>query len=517
MITIINKRKNGYIQIERQVHDMLLTELLERQKNNGTVAIKYGNRVISYQEWYDESNRLSFVLNENSHKDSLNIGVFLPNSIGYAVAYYAILFNEKIAVPIDVRSKPLEILSLAQYCEMDVVLTTIQYRELLENSFLKYGHKITLIFIEDYSSKVVNNEKDYIKKTKYIVPHGDENDVAIMLHTSGTTNNPKRVMLTHRNLITNVEANIESLQLSMNDKVLICMPMAFGYCNTAQFLTHLYLGASMVISEGIFVPRIFFQIVQEEKITNFTGVPSMLLMLLEYGDSSKYDMTSLRYICFGGGKMPVELLNKLVKKFRAVGFVQTYGQTEASPRITALLPKDAIRKIGSVGLPLPNIKLKVVDENGSTLASNKIGEIIIQGSGVMKGYYKQPKITASTIIDGWLHTGDLGYVDEEGYLYLTGRMKNVIISGGMNIYPEEIEEILMAHSNIREVCVVPEESKILGEVPVAKIVEVNDGDRINYRAFCIDKLANYKIPVRFDIVDALDKTYNGKIKRSGRK
>ena len=184
-----------------------------------------------------------------------------------------------------------------------------------------------------------------------------------------------------------------------------------------------------------------------------------------------------------------------------------------SPRTTALLPEDALRKIGSVGLPIPNIKVSIIDETGIMVTSNEIGEIIIQGKNVMKGYYKQEIITSKTIVNGWLHTGDLGYLDDDGYLYLAGRKKNMIISGGINIYPEEIEEVLMSHPNVIEVCVIAEEHVLLGEVPIAKVIIKDRSFTDNYRAFCSDKLADYKIPMRFDVVEQLEKTYNGKIKR----
>ena len=235
----------------------------------------------------------------------------------------------------------------------------------------------TLLFLENESIEIINSEKNFINKSDAIKNVGTEDDVTIMLHTSGTTSDPKRVMLTHSNLINNVESNIQSLKLTVNDIVLISMPMYFGYCNTAQFLTHLYLGAIMVILDNMFLPKLFFQTVQNEKITNFTGVPSMLLMLSEYRYIDKYDISSLRYICFGGGKMPAEQLRRLIQDFKSVGFVQTYGQTECSPRVTALLPKDALRKVGSVGKPIPNVDVQIFDENDNFLSQRAIGEIAI--------------------------------------------------------------------------------------------------------------------------------------------
>lgn len=493
---------------------MFLTELLERQKENDKKAIKYGNNEITFKDWYNHSLILSKTINRIIIENESNVALFLPNSINYAVAYFSVLFSKKIIIPIGTQSKGIEIRSAVKYCEIDLIVTSLMHREYLKECLKSYNHKVMLLIIEDQSIETINGDNEIISKSDAIINIGTENDVAIMLHTSGTTSNPKRVMLTHNNLIKNIESNIQSLKLTKDDKVLISMPMYFGYCNTAQFLTHLYLGASMVILDSMFLPKIFFETVQDERITNYTGVPSTLLMLLDYRYVENYDISSLRYICFGGGKMPVEKLEELIKRLNTVGFVQTYGQTEASPRTTALLPNDQLRKIGSVGLPIPNVKIQVIDEDGNKLFANEIGEIVIQGNNVMKGYYKQEKITSETIIDGWLHSGDLGYIDSEGYLYLSGRKRNMIISGGINIYPEEIEELLMQHPNVSDVCVLAEEHKLLGEVPIAKVVLKNSICYLNdFKDYCFSRLAYYKVPVRFDFVAELDKTYNGKIKR----
>lgn len=496
----------------KEVRNVFLAELLQRQKKNTDFAIKHGEFMITYEEWYNSSLRLSRIVDNFATKDSKNVGIFLPNSIYYAVAYFSIVFSNKIIVPIGIQSKEQELTSTLGYCEIDIIITSLQYRNYFIESLKKYNHKIVLLFVEEQTFEVIGDDKEFTKKSNAIKNIGNENDVVLMLHTSGTTSNPKRVMLTHRNLITNIESNIASLNLSCSDKTLIALPMYFGYCNTAQFLTHLYLGASMIIMDGIFLPKQFFCIVEKESITNFTGVPSMLIMLLDYRYSNRYEFGSLRYICFGGGKMPIDKLKKLIEKYSDIGFVQTYGQTECSPRVTVLQPEDSLRKLGSVGKAIPNVEVRILNKNGKEVSRKEIGEIVVRGSNVMKGYYKQPDLTQEVIRDGWVHTGDLGYLDGD-YLYLTGRSKNVIISGGINIYPEEIEEILLQHGGVRDVCVIGEEHKRMGEVPIAKVVLKFDVTEVELKQYCSKKIANYKVPVRFDFVEKLPKTYNGKNKR----
>lgn len=491
---------------------MLIKELLERLDHSSKIALKQSNKVLSYNEWNNYSKSMSIFI-RRVLKESSTVALFLPNSINYAISYFAVMYANKVLTPIDIKARECEILSTLKYCEIDLIMTDLQHIEFIKRCCNKYDYKINIYIVDTNEIILVNSEKNFINKSDYLLFKNTEDDVAIMLHTSGTTSDPKRVMLTHKNLICNVESNISSLKFTSNDKVLIALPMFFGYCNTAQFLTHVYLGASIVILDSLFLPKQFFKIVEKEKITNFTSVPSMLLMLLNYNYSEKYDYSSLRYICFGGGKMPVEQLKQLIKKYPSIGFIQTYGQTECSPRVTALLPSYSLKKIGSVGTPITNVNVNIIDTQGNCLSSNKIGEIVVNGNNIMKGYYKKPELTKRTINNGWLHTGDLGYFDNEGFLYLTGRIKNIIISNGINIYPEEIEELLLQHESVEDVIVLGKKHKIKGEIPIAKIVLKSKITEFELKEYCSKRIADYKIPVEFEFVDYLPKTYNGKNKR----
>lgn len=487
---------------------MKIKELLIREKDNNKTALIFEKDEISYAQWYNMSSMKTELYKNIFDGKYDSVAIFLPNSIYYAIAYFSISFCDKTIVPIDIKSKSRELILNLDYCDIKVLLTNDKYFDLAINYLKNYKKKIAIVSIESDKVIVLNNEdeSEYERNLEL-------EDVAIMLHTSGTTSNPKRVMLTHKNLISNIESNIKSLNLTENDITCIALPMYFGYCNTAQFLTHTYMGATMYILDKIFLPKKFFSIVEKYKITNFTAVPTMLIMMLDYRYAEKYNLDSLRYICFGGGNMPINKLKILMEKYKSVGFVQTYGQTECSPRITALLPKYAKKKIGSVGKCIPDVRIKIVDDNNKEIKDNSIGEIIVNGENIMKGYFKCQDVTNNTIIDGWLHTGDIGYLDKDGFLYLKGRKKNIIISGGINIYPEEIEEILMSYDKISEVLVYGEENEILGEEVRANIV-VNDNINLcDLKEFCKTKLSDYKIPKEIYIVESLDKTYNNKIKR----
>jgi long-chain acyl-CoA synthetase len=495
---------------------MLLKDILIMSKNSQKIAIKYGDSVITYEQLFNFATDNTELIIKKAGCVT-NIGIFLPNSIQYAVAYFTITLMNKVIVPLDIQIKKIELMSTIEYCDIKIIITNTMYKKVIKEFLNDFEYRIILFNLDNNTCEEVGlGKKEFclsgVNEDIY------ENSVAILLHTSGTISNPKRVMLTHKNLISNIRSTIDFLQLTENDKTLIALPMFFANANTAQFLTHLYLGASIVIMNSKFIPRRFLEIVSEEKITNFTSVPSMLLMLLSYHERENYDISSLRYICFGGGNIPVVKLKELIKEFPSAGFVHTYGQTEASPRVTALLPADSLRKAGSIGKPIPNVNVRiVVSLTGQDVRVNEIGELIVQGDNVMKGYYKRPEKTEMAIKEEWLYTGDMAVYDDENYIYLIGgRKKNMIISGCFNIYPEEIEEILMRHPDVKEVRVSGEQHVLLGERPIATVV-LKEGSSLTQNdllRYCLSLLANYKVPRKINFADRLPKTATGKVKQS---
>ena len=480
--------------------------MLTQHRDNWNNAIVEADRVITYHELYKKSFNVAKSLRAFGVYNECII-LYASNSIEYVVAYFGILMSDNVVVPVDRHSTQFELQSTLRYCDAHFILcednllcNAKQAAEMMDEPCTVCGIRSATIYEH---IGLVNNSKPALDFL--------DNDVVLMLHTSGSTSAPKRVMLTNQNLFSNVMSNIASLKLTKRDRVLIMLPMCFGYCNTAQLLTHIMLGATVVIHKKPFFVENFIEIVRKEKITNFTAVPYMIEKLSRRKNFDANELSTLRYFCFGGGSVNKYALMQVMSMYPQVGFVQTYGLTECAPRLTALLPQDAWNKIGSVGKAIPGVEVKIFEIPDS--GEKGRGEIVARGKNVMKGYYKNREATEKCIRDGWLHTGDLGYFDDDGYLYISGRIKNIIISGGMNIYPEEIEECLMNSGWFSAVRVYGEHHDLLGEVPVADYVPIGDISDSLIREYLEIRISKYKIPARYNRVDDIERTYNGKIKR----
>lgn len=484
----------------------MIKDILIRQMNNSNVA------VIDYQNEYTYEQIYKCVVKhvmKIGKIGSKSIGLYIDNSIDYIVGYFVIAFLDRIIIPIETTIKRKQLVSTIQYCDIDMIITNNKnYFKLTD--MLKKENKANTLYIYNLDN---TNKINFTWKNNLASVEKSIADVAIMLHTSGTTSAPKKVMLTHENLICNILSNINSLKLTEKDRSLIVLPMCFGYCNTSQFLSHFYIGASIVIYDGLFLPNRFFWYIDRFSCTNTTCIPSMLYLIAN--SRNKYQIKYFRYLCFGGGPIDITVINEVYKVLPSVGIIQTYGLTEASPRVTCLMPDDGKKKIGSVGKAIPGVCVKIFDEKDNELAAGKKGEIVVKGKNVMKGYYKKTQETKKVIRNGWLHTGDIGVLDIEGYLYVIGRKKNVIITGGMNVYPEEIEATIKEYQLVNEVVVLAKPHKILGEIPIAKItVRKKEGfDMAALYQYCRERLETQKIPKEIIIVDNIEKTYNGKIKR----
>ncbi len=342
-------------------------------------------------------------------------------------------------------------------------------------------------------------------------------DVVNMQYTSGTTGFPKGVMLTHYNILNNGNFIGDNMKLTPDDK--LCIPVPFFHCFglvLAQMacVTH---GTTMVPVE-VYSPTAVMQTIQDERCTAVHGVPTMFIFMLEHKDFAQYDLSSLRTGIMAGATCPMEVMRAVIDKMHMRDIVITYGQTECSPGMTMSQTDDPVElRVSTVGRLLPNCEGKVVDpETGEIVPPNTQGEICTRGYHVMRGYYKMEEATAQAIdADGWLHTGDLGTCDENGYYSITGRIRDMIIRGGENIYPREIEELVYRHPAVSDVQVVAVPSQKFGEEVCAFVIikegETFDADGI--KAFVAERMSRHKVPSFVLAIDAFPMTASGKIQK----
>ncbi len=345
----------------------------------------------------------------------------------------------------------------------------------------------------------------------------DRHDVINMQYTSGTTGFPKGVMLTHHNLINNGFQIGECMKFTEKDR--LCIPVPFFHCfgSVLAVMASVSHGAAMIPVE-IFDPLKVLQTIEQEKCTAVHGVPTMFIAELEHPEFDKFDLSTLRTGIMAGSVCPIEVMKRVVKDMHMTEITSVFGQTESSPGITQSRTDDPIElRVATVGRALPGAEVKIIDiETGATLPPGKQGEFCARGYMVMRGYYKMPEETAKVIdSDGWLHTGDLAVMDENGYCKITGRIKQMIIRGGENIYPKEIEEYLYTHPKISDVQIygVPDRKygeQVMAAVILKKGVEMTEDE---VRDFCKGKIANYKIPKYVKFVEGYPMTASGKIQK----
>jgi fatty-acyl-CoA synthase len=345
----------------------------------------------------------------------------------------------------------------------------------------------------------------------------DSDAVVNMMYTSGTTGFPKGVMLTHNNLIGNACSLAECMNFSNQDR--LCIPVPFFHCFGCVLgtMTCVVSGATM-IPVVVFNPVKVLEAIQQERCTAVHGVPTMFIMELEELEKVKYDTSSLRTGIMAGSPCPIEVMKKVVNQMGMKEITITYGQTEASPGITMTRTDDPLElRVTTVGRALPNVEVKIIDpETGEQVPQGVQGELCSRGYNTMKGYYKMPEATAVAIDeDGWLHTADLAVMDKNGYCKITGRLKDMIIRGGENIYPREIEEFLYTHPKIKDVQVVGVPSEKYGEEVMA-FIQLNpeqSSTEEEIKEFCQGKIARYKIPKYVAFIESYPTTASGKIQK----
>jgi acyl-CoA synthetase (AMP-forming)/AMP-acid ligase II len=337
-------------------------------------------------------------------------------------------------------------------------------------------------------------------------------DLQRLMYTSGTTSRPKGVRITYGNVQAKNLAHIVHFGLTAADTTLVCGPLYHVGGLDMPALGVLYAGGSVVLQRK-FDPRAALRAIRDHRVTNAWLAPAMVNAVLEVPDRESYDTSSMRFVLGGGEKTPEPVLRRIMNAFPNAWFADAYGLTETVSGDTFLDREHALSKLGSVGRPVPHTRVRIVDDTGKEVPAGELGEITLRGPKVFAGYWRDEKATAAALKDGWFHTGDIGHVDEEGFLFIDDRKKDMIVSGGENIATPEVERVLYEHPAVLEAAVVGLSHSRWGEVPRAFVVfrPGAGAGPDELREFCRARLAKFKVPVRFDVVDELPRTPSGKV------
>lgn len=488
-------------------------------------AYTFLNTSATYRELNDNATRFAAGLQSLGFQKGDHIALLLGNSPQFIVSLYGALRAGLIVVPINPAYTRNELLYILQNSDTKAVVTTDKLLPVMESMHQELP--AVSQFILCTSDHPFTHESDkpdlpiYLKMKTFSELAECENplckldlceaDTAVILYTSGTTGHPKGVMLTHKNMYSNARDIAEYLSMTNSDIVITALPMFHIFCLTVMLNTPLICGAEIIILPS-FSPKEVFQAAKEHKATVFAGVPTMYSFLIQHSKAQPADFSSVRLCISGGAPMPVSLLKQFEETFY-VRVSEGYGLSEASP-VTCFNPLDRPRKAGSIGCSIPNVENKIVNELGEEIALGQVGELIVRGPNVMKGYYKMPEETAAVLRDGWLYTGDLACQDDEGYFYIVDRKKDLILVGGYNVYPREVEEVLYEHPGIREAAVLGVPDSNYGEAVLAFVVQHGDSlTEEEIRTYCKERLVSYKVPSSVEFLKELPKNTTGKILR----
>ena len=474
----------------------------------------------TFKELNDRANRVANALLGMGVRKGDRVAALLDNCSQYVELICGLPKGGIILVPLNTRLSERELTYIINEVEATTLFLGENYLDLVNS--LKGELKGVRNFIVVGEQAEMMGYKELIPSSPPDEPKVDieEEDIAYIYITSGTTGLPKGVIISHRNVL---EGNLNAIltkNLTHKDINLTALPFFWSWTVEGISWACFYRGCTLALQKE-FSPQAVLEAIEKEKITVYYGTTHHISLLLECPDLDKYDLSSLRYIEFGGAPMPVGTWKRAIRVFGNI-FIQCYGLTEANGPVY-LLPEDIVtegppekvRRLQSCGKESINVEARVVDEEGKDVSPGEVGELLIKGDCVMKGYWKLPEVTAEALRGGYLYTGDLATVDEEGYIYIVGRKKEVITSGGKSIYPTEVEEVLYHHPSILEAAVVGVPDPELGEA-VKAVVALRDGKEISQEeliGFCRQNLADYAVPRSIDFINKLPRTSTGKVMR----
>lgn len=475
----------------------------------------------SYKQLDQWCIQLAKVLEQKTNfKSQNNVGIFLPNCLEFVISFFGVMYAGGISLPFNTLLKSEELEYQINHSDIEILITNIASYKIIKSIRNNLTKLNQIVFIDDDSNIKKKDDLDFwpeIDAASVELPNSykniDKSNIAGMLYTSGTTGKPKGCMLSHNNYLHDLRLVVPRINLNEHDTNLCIMPLFHVNGQVASLLTTMICGGTLVLEE-MFKPRTLIETLKKYRCASFSAVPAMYNFLNEMAEyKNGEDLSFLKACICGAAPMPIEVFNKFERKFKGK-IIEGYGLSEGTC-VSSLNPIDGERKIGSIGTALEGQEMVIMNENGSVIAEGEIGEICIKGKNVMAGYYKNEQATRAAIIDGWLHTGDMGYKDRDGYFFITGRKKEMIIRGGENIYPKEIEEALYEHDSVMECAVIGLPDKKYGEqvVAVIRLKEGKNETGKSMKQYLRPKIANFKMPNKFEFVMDLPKTSTGKIQK----
>lgn len=456
-------------------------------------------------------NRFASALSARGIGKGDSIALLLGNSDEFVIAYYGILRTGAAVVPVNPVYTAREIEYILSNSQATGVVSLGALEPLIGEMKPRLDHLGLVIYTETAHSELTFDQFLQTGDVVYESPSIVQEDLAVILYTSGTTGNPKGAMLSHQNMASNAEAVVKLFQMTPEDRMVAVLPMFHVFCMTVCLNAPLACGATVLIVPK-FTPTDVVNTIREQQATIFAGVPTMYNFMHLLAEPTNEDFSSIRLCISGGAPIPVALLHKFEERY-GVMIYEGYGLSETAP-VTAFNPLGGPRKPGSIGVDIPGVKNKVVDEEEREVPRGEVGELIVQGPNVMMGYLGMPEATKMALKKGWLYTGDLAKMDEDGYLYIVDRKKDMIIVGGLNVYAREVEEVLYNHPSIVEAAVIGVSDEEYGEAVKAFVVRSdNQLTEESVIQYCRDSLAHFKRPKYVEFVTELPKNSTGKILR----
>lgn len=486
------------------------------------VAAVNCNDKVTFHELNKRINRLANALGDLGVKAGDRVAMLQHNTVEYLDFYFATAKLGAISVPLNYRSVGTELADVLNDAEAQILIVGSDYAEGINEVRSSLKHIKEMVCLGVHQKGMV----DYYELTNnasMAEPSAtiDEDDLAILMYTGGTTGRSKGVMLTHKNVISNCIN--QSLELGVRgESIFFGVPPALHAGCACWLFSVLYIGGCFVMIPS-FDPSTVLSTIEKYRVTHVLLVPAMIERLLQHPDFNKFDISSLRMVVYGTAPMSFNLIGESLMAFKCQ-LQQGYGATETFVLVSSLPPEDHVlegphermERMKSAGREILNVKVRVVDDNDQDVAIGELGEIVVRGNNIMKGYWNLPELTKEVLRGGWYHTGDIAKIDGDGYLYIVDRKKDMIISGGENIYPKEIEAVLSLHPVVQEVAIIGVPDKKWGEVPKA-IVTLKEGKTVSEEtliSFCEGKLARFKIPKSVEFRDSLPRTTVGKVSKA---